>query len=88
MSDGKDRLQQFKEYVQALNQQFLQWCNRQWDIKPAKFWSSGMRDYLRHQAKIRLEFGDVIHDGESLPRPPPPACAGNLGRRTAASFDF
>eukprot|EP00887_Chlorella_sp_A99_P002998 scaffold9.g2998.t1 len=64
---SRERLEQFREYVKALNAQFQEWCSRQWETRPAKFWSSGMRDYLRHQAKIRLEFGDVIAEDENAP---------------------
>ena len=57
------RLEAFRTYVTALNKQFLDWCGKQWAAKPTRFWSSGMRDYLRHQAKIRLEFGDMEAEG-------------------------
>ena len=41
----------------------MDWVQQQWAKKPAKFWSSGLHDYLRHQAKIRREFADVIEEG-------------------------
>lgn len=44
--------------------QFCDWVQQQWQKKPGKFWSSGLHDYLRHQAKIRREFADVIEEGE------------------------
>lgn len=56
----KDRVEHFRQYVTALNKQFVQWCTGQWERKPNLFWSSGMHDYLRHTAKIRREFQDIL----------------------------
>ena len=58
----KDRVQQFREYVSALNKQFLEWTGRQWTKSPTRFWSTGLQDYLRNVAKIRREFADVLTD--------------------------
>lgn len=58
----KDRVEHFREYVTALNKQFVGWCTNQWARKPGMFWSSGMHDYLRHTAKIRREFQDILED--------------------------
>ncbi|EFN59905.1 hypothetical protein CHLNCDRAFT_29140 [Chlorella variabilis] len=82
-SEKDDRVKQFKEYVQALNKQFLEWATKQWERSPTRFWSTGMQDYLRTVAKVRREFSDVLADddnnigrnsGQTTPggTPPPP----------------
>ncbi|GAB4821611.1 hypothetical protein N2152v2_008657 [Parachlorella kessleri] len=45
-----------------MTNRFVEWAQQQWQKKPSKFWSSGLHDYLRHQAKIRREFADVIEE--------------------------
>ena len=61
-------MQQFREYVSALNKQFNEWVNRQWAQNSTRFWSTGLQDYLRNVAKIRREFADVLSDdGEGGP---------------------
>ncbi|KAK2075721.1 hypothetical protein QBZ16_001462 [Prototheca wickerhamii] len=74
----KDRVEHFREYVTALNKQFVGWCTNQWARKPGMFWSSGMHDYLRHTAKIRREFQDILEDNSD---------AGAMGASPAHGLD-
>lgn len=55
----------FKRHVAALNKQFLEWCSSQVGDKPDRLLAAGVGDYLRHSAKLRLEFADVIHASDS-----------------------
>jgi broad specificity phosphatase PhoE len=64
MADKSQRVQKFKTNVTALNKQFLQWFTEQVATKPDKLASSGLSDYLRHAAKLNLEFQDVLNEGE------------------------
>lgn len=63
MQEG--RVQQFKETVTALNEQFYKWATKQWGQSPSRFWSTGMQDYLRSVAKVRREFSDVLADDDN-----------------------
>jgi phosphohistidine phosphatase SixA len=60
--NGKDKVTRFKEYVAALNKQFLDWCTSQIGAKPDKFLTTGITDYLRHNGKLRAQFADVIEE--------------------------
>lgn len=52
-SEKDDRVKQFKEYVQALNKQFLEWATKQWERSPTRFWSTGMQ--VRKALKGRMD---------------------------------
>jgi len=56
------RVQQFKRSAEALNKQFVQWCSSQVDKAPNRLLAAGVADYLRHAAKLRLAFGDIMHE--------------------------
>lgn len=43
MADKKDRVEKFKSYVEALNKQFLGWCEKQSTNAPTRFWSGGLQ---------------------------------------------
>lgn len=57
-----DRVEQFKRNVRALNAQFVEWCCQQVDSKPDRLLVAGVADYLRHAAKLRLEYSEVINE--------------------------
>lgn len=57
-----DRVEHFKRNVRALNAQFVEWCCQQVDSKPDRLLVAGVADYLRHAAKLRLEYSEVINE--------------------------
>ena len=60
--DGKktDKVTKFKENARALNEQFVSWANTQMTEKPDKLLTAGVSDYLRHCAKLRFQYSDII----------------------------
>jgi len=70
MSHNNERVEQFTQSVEALNKQFVEWFSSQVNDKPSKMLTTGVADYLRHSAKLRLAFSDVLaevddHSGSS-----------------------
>ena len=64
MASPEERIAKFKRHTEALNKQFLGWVTSQVGAKPNKLLANGVTDYLRHAAKLRLEFADVIGQGK------------------------
>jgi hypothetical protein len=54
MQEG--RVQQFKETVTALNEQFYKWATKQWGQSPSRFWSTGM------QASCLIRLACLLND--------------------------
>lgn len=62
-----ERVLALKASVEALNQQFSQWVAAQVSDHPSKLLTAGVSDYLRHSAKLRAAYADVLtEDSEDL----------------------
>ena len=64
MASSEERVAKFKRHAEALNNQFLEWCTSQIGSKPDRLLATGLSDYIRHAAKLRLEFSDIIGSSE------------------------
>lgn len=62
-----ERIQRFKHAVEALNAQFLRFAKEEIEAKSTKLLTAGVADYLRHAASLRLQFSDVLMDGQLFP---------------------
>ena len=51
----------FVQHLKALNSQFLSWLNGRMDASGGvELWTDGVKDYLRHSEKLRIDFKDVL----------------------------
>eukprot|EP00890_Picochlorum_soloecismus_P000886 jgi/Picsp_1/1799/NSC_05267-R1_phosphoglycerate mutase-like protein len=55
-----DRALKFRDNAKSLNEQFSKWVGEQLKNNPEKLLSAGAADYLRHCAKLRLQYADIV----------------------------
>lgn len=60
----EERAQKFRTKTVALNQQYKNWVCHEVEEKPDKLLSAGCADYLRHSAKLRLQYDDIFVDDD------------------------
>ena len=77
-----DRTSKFREKAKSLNEQFSKWVGEQLKNNPEKLLSAGAADYLRHCAKLRLQYADIV-----LPeQDPEEELHGNMEKKRGVSL--
>jgi len=59
-----DRASKFRDSAKSLNEQFSKWVVEQLKNNPEKLLSAGAADYLRHCAKLRMLYADIVSPEE------------------------